>query len=506
MFSKYFFLPFFLFVFQNVWVFSQTIKGTIKNGKGEKIIAASVIIRDSVGAEDIREFTIARNGEYAIVLQEKYERLILEIAANGYSKDYVELKNLQKDATYIRDFVLLPEEQIEEITITAEKESFSVNEDTTKFDVKGYSDGTERKIQDIIKKLPGVQVNEKTGEIKYKNKSIETIKLDGDDLFGANYSIGSRNINVNMVEQIQAIENYSENPLLKGIENSDKVILNLKLKKGINVSGDIDFGNGLMIEKRFARDVSGTILAVTKKYKSFGSLSYNNIGVNQTPFNYFDSYNYNPEQLKEKDFFAQKLIPEYGFSSVLEERRVNINQTLFGSYNQTFKLGNKTNVKSGLYYISDNIQSVQEFLGNIRLISENIQTSDLNQISKRPTSYSGDVYVKSNTSTKSLLEYKFSFKQENIFTKTNLLQNNLNRFESELYSKDFFYKQAITFTQKLAEQKALQILLNQTRDKNSQVFSFNPAVFNPDQHKQETQNTYSEKKHIRGKSYALGQN
>lgn len=504
MFSKYFFLAFFILLAQNFCVFSQTIKGTIKNEKGEKIVTASVIIRDSVGAEDIREFVIARNGEYTIVLQEKYERLVLEVAANGYSKDYVELQNLQKEATYIRDFVLLPEEQIEQITITAEKNPFSVNEDTTKFDVKGYSDGTERKIEDIIKKLPGVQVNEKTGEIKYKNKSIETIKLDGDDLFGANYSIGSRNINVNMVEQIQAIENYSENPLLKGIENSDKVILNLKLKKGIDVSGDIDFGNGLMAEKKFARDVSGTILAVTKKYKSFGSLSYNNIGVNQTPFNYFDSYNYNPEQVKEKDFFAQKLIPEYGFSSILEQKRVNINQTLFGSYNQTFKLGKKTNVKSGLYYIADNIQSVQEFIDNIRLNTENIQTSDRNQISKRPTSYSGDVLVKTNTSAKSLLEYKFSFKHENIFTKTDLLQNNRNRFETELRSKDFYFKQNLTFTQKLTEQKALQILVNQASDKNSQIFTFNPAVFAPDQHRQETQNTRSEKNTLEAKAILLG--
>ncbi|GAB4491559.1 MAG: TonB-dependent receptor [Raineya sp.] len=495
----------FIFFSPPIFTFAQTIKGQIKNQKGEKILSANVIIRDSLGADDIREFVIARNGEYSITLQEKYERFILEVTANAYTKEFVELGNLDKNTTYIRDFVLIAEsEQIEQITITAKKNPFSINKDTTKFDVQGYSDGTERKIEDIIKKLPGVQVNEKTGEIKYKNKSIETIKLDGDDLFGANYSIGSRNINVSMVEQIQAIENYSDNPLLKGVENSDKVILNLKLKKGIDVSGDIDFGNGLMVDKKFARDVGGTILAVTKSYKSFGSLSYNNIGINQTPFNYFDSYNYNPEQAKDKDFFAQKLIPEYGFSSVLEERRVNINQTLFGSYNQTFKLGSKINVKSGLYYISDNIQSLQEFVNNIQTANQNIQTSDLNNISKQPVSYSGDTQIKINTSSSSLLEYKFSFKQENIFTRTNLIQNNLKRFETELHSKDFYFKQNLTFTQKLAEQKALQILFNQASDKNSQFFSFNPAVFRPDEHQQEWQNTRSNKSTLEAKAILLG--
>ncbi|MDX1904544.1 MAG: hypothetical protein SFU27_10335, partial [Thermonemataceae bacterium] len=486
---------------------SQTIKGTIKNEKGEKITTASVIIRDSLRAEDIREFVIARNGEYSITLQEKYERFILEITANGYTKEFVAFGSIDKEITYIRDFVLVAEsEQIEQITITAKKNPFSINEDTTKFDVQGYADGTERKIEDIIKKLPGVQVNEKTGEIKYKNKSIETIKLDGDDLFGGNYSIGSRNINVDMVEQIQAIENYSDNPLLKGIENSEKVILNLKLKKGVDVSGDIDFGNGLMAGKKFARDVGSTILAVTKKYKAFGSLSYNNIGVNQTPFNYFDSYNYNSEQAKDRDFFAQKLIPEYGFSSVLDENRVNINQTLFGSYNQTFKLGKKTNVKSGLYYTSDNIQSLQEFVNNIQIANENIKISDLNDISKQPILYSGDTQIKINTSSSSLLEYKASLKQENIFTKSNLIQNDSNFFASTLRSNNFYYKQTFMFTQKISERKALQIFLNQASDKLSQTFTFTPAIFQTDTHKQENQKAFSEKNTFQSKVLLLGSN
>jgi hypothetical protein len=38
-----------------------------------------------------------------------------------------------------------------------------------------------------------------------------------------------------MVDQVQAVDNYSENPLLKGIEQDGKVSLNLKLKKGRSV-------------------------------------------------------------------------------------------------------------------------------------------------------------------------------------------------------------------------------------------------------------------------------
>src|SRR5690606_27441794 len=100
--------------------------------------------------------------------------------------------------------------------------------DTVVFNINSYKDGTERKIEDVLRKLPGIEINELSGIIKYKGKSIETVMLEGDDLFGSNYTLGTKNINADMVTEVEAIENYSENALLKGIEHSEKVALNLK--------------------------------------------------------------------------------------------------------------------------------------------------------------------------------------------------------------------------------------------------------------------------------------
>lgn len=471
-----FYLFFYIFCF-SYFSFSQTIKGKIENAKGEKILVANVIVKDSVGTDNILEFVIARNGSYDITLQKEYKKFVIEITANGYAKEYIELKKLVVGATYTQDFVLFEQnEEMEEITVIAEKKPFSVSEDTTKFDVKGYSDGTERKIEEIIKKLPGLQVNDKTGEITYKNKSIETIKLDGDDLFGANYSIGSRNINVNMVEQIQAIENYSDNPLLKGIENSDKVILNLKLRKSLSLSGNLDFGNGIMEDKKFARHSEATLLAVTQKYKSFTNLSYNNIGVNLSPFNYFDSFNYTPEQANFSSYTAKKLINEYDFSSILDEKRVRINQSFFGSHNQIFKFSQKISLKSSTYYISDKIKSVQDFLSSIQLNGRNLETRDLNTISKEPKALSGDAELSINTSKKSLFSYKISSKYEYIFIKSNLVQNNSNYFETSQNSYNLYLKQSLLFTNKISDKKALQISLNHFFDKISQTLFIHPTT------------------------------
>src|SRR5699024_3560035 len=107
------------------------------------------------------------------------------------------------------------------------------------------------------------------------------VTLDGDNLFGYNYTLGTKNINVDMVEEIEAIENYSENPLLRGIEKGDKVSLNLKLKENkISFSGNVDLGAGISERGNGVFDVNANLLGITKSYKSFATTSYNDVGVN----------------------------------------------------------------------------------------------------------------------------------------------------------------------------------------------------------------------------------
>lgn len=246
----------------------------------------------------------------------------------------------KKGTTYNIDFTLSKErvKVLKEVVITSNKKPFIIKQDTVKYNVSTYRDGSERKIEDIIKKMPGIEVNEKSGEIKYKGKSIENGQLEGDDLFGSNYALGTKNISVDMVEQVQAIENYSAYPLLKGIENGDKVALNLKLKKGkMDFSGNADYGSGFFSDNEQAYNIGTNILGISKNYKSFGTLSYNNVGTNDTLFDYF-GFNFSTEQVKERNFFAKKLIPETIFTTPLYDNRANINNSIFGNYNSIFKL------------------------------------------------------------------------------------------------------------------------------------------------------------------------
>ncbi len=481
---------------------AQTIKGTISDNDKKLIAVSNILIkRDS---SSISEYTFSNNGYYKITLNKSYKRIIVEADAYGYARNQYVIENPIKGKIYVVNFELKTDiNHLDEVIIKAKKKSFSIKKDTVKYNVKSYLSGSERKIQDVIKKLPGVNVNESTGEIKYKGKSIETVLLEGDNLFGYNYSLGTKNINVDMVEQIQAIDNYSENPLLKNIESGDKVVLNLKLKKGkVDFSGNLDGGLGIFNDSNIASNTNLNILGITKNYKSFGVLAYNNIGINRSPFDYF-SFNSNIEELKEKENYIEKIIPESRFSNFLSDDRVNINNQSFGNYNAIFNIGKKIKIKTNLYYLNDLIKSNQFIENQYSIGGSDFITTDNYFLSKRPKQYRGDFNIKLNTSKSSLLEYDFRIREEDIHTKSSIESNNSNNFTSSLRSDDNYIKNRLLYTKKISNKKALQLSVFQSTNKTPQVYEITSLSLNSSSNVNR-QKVYTEKNRIGSQITFLG--
>jgi len=458
---------------------SQTLNGNVRNIESNEYLTSSIIIGELNDPLKKKEFYVVRKGSFSYNLKNNYNSVLLITKSNGYVSDTIVISNIQKKKKYNLDIFLKRDNKtiLDEVVILAKKKAFKIKKDTISFNVSRFLDGSENKIEEVIKKLPGIDVNSNTGEIKYKGKSIETVTLDGDNLFGYNYTLGTKNISTEIVESIEAIDNYSENPLLKGIEQGGKVSLNLKLKKGkIDFSGNADFATGLFENGSLSYDISTNILGITKSYKSFATLAYNNIGVNRSPFDYF-GFSFNLEQQREQNYFANKIIPETRFSNLLENRRANINNQFFGNYNAIFKLNPKLSIKTNLYYLQDKITINQLFRNDFEINNDIFTTTDNTLITKKPRQYRGDVEVKYNTSKTSLLEYKLRLKQENIETPTNVIQNQTDKFYTTLNTENFYLKQDLLWTKKLSDIKALQLSVFHSFNSLPQTYNIAPSLF-----------------------------
>ena len=487
--------------------YAQQIKGTVSDADGNPI-SAKLLLKSPDKPETISEFTLVKGGQFSYQLKKSYNNgAFIEITATGFNsiEEFIEPSKLKNTLNF--NFVLLKTkiEKLDEVLITSNRRPFTIKEDTVTYHVDSYKDGTERKVEDLLKKLPGIEVDDATGNIKYKGKSVETVTLDGDNLFDYNYAVGTKNINIDLVEDIEAIENYSEYSLLMGIENSDKVALNLKLKENkIDISGNIDVGLGDIPDSNSTPlDASLVLLGIQKAHKSFGLASYNNIGENSSSFNYYNN-SITTEQLRENKYFSERIIPEYISTQNINNQLTNINNQFFGNLNSIYNLSDKVKAKLNLFYLSDRIRSNQRYESNFSIDTENFSTFDNNFINKKPKQYRGDLELKFNTSKTTLLEYNISLRDEEIDTDRTIFSNQDNDFRSNLLSDNIFLKQRLEFTKKLSANKALQLDLINTINSLDQEFHISPSALNSPALNSDFQNNDSKAINTRFKAIYLG--
>ena len=122
----------------------------------------------------------------------------------------------------------------------------TIKGDTIVYNADSFKNGTERKLEDVLKKLPGVEIND-DGEIEVEGKTVEKIMVDGKDFFDGDTKLATKNIPSNALDKIEVLRNYADVSQLSGVQNNqDRVAINIKLKEGKKNFwfGDITAGAG----------------------------------------------------------------------------------------------------------------------------------------------------------------------------------------------------------------------------------------------------------------------
>ncbi|MGS2763820.1 carboxypeptidase-like regulatory domain-containing protein [Sinomicrobium sp. M5D2P9] len=151
-----------------------------------------------------------------------------------------------------KDYVLQEAlNELEEVVINYTP-PIEFKKDTTTYQVDAFVNGKERKLGAVLKKLPGVSVN-RDGEVFFKDKKVEAVLVENKTFFTGQPKMATKNIPADVVSEVQMIEDYSETPFLKEFENSDNLVMNIKLKEGKKnfLFGDIESGLGHKDRYRF---------------------------------------------------------------------------------------------------------------------------------------------------------------------------------------------------------------------------------------------------------------
>ncbi|MBC8994884.1 TonB-dependent receptor, partial [Micromonospora chalcea] len=105
-----------------------------------------------------------------------------------------------------------------------------INGDTTEYHALSFQSNANDKVENLLKQLPGISVD-KDGKLSAQSQTIDKVLVDGQEFFGDDPTLATRNIRTDMVDKIQVFEKKSDLATLVG-RNDGKGIrtINIKLK------------------------------------------------------------------------------------------------------------------------------------------------------------------------------------------------------------------------------------------------------------------------------------
>lgn len=259
----------------------------------------------------------------------------------------------------------------------------SIKGDTIVYNADSFKTGTEKKLEDILKRLPGVEVNA-DGEIEVEGKKVTQMLVNGKKFFEGDTKLGSRNIPAGAVDKIQVLRNFSEVGQLKGLENNnDDVAINIKLKSGKNkfwfgdISAGTDFVDRFIINPKLFYYSPKTSINVISNFNNIGDVPFSNrdyfrltggsrntIGRNGTNFNVSSN---DLGISTQRDNKAKSIDNKFGAINIAQQMSKNWNISGFGVLSS-----NKT--------ISDTQTKIGIFQPNSTAIKTNENRSDLSDL------------------------------------------------------------------------------------------------------------------------------
>jgi hypothetical protein len=231
-----------LFIVTNLTFSQIKMEGVIKDSLNSPLELANVILINKE-TSSLESFAISNeNGEYKLALKKN--------TAYNLQVSYIGMESISKliqsnESNLKKDFTLYESNMLDAVELTYEM-PVTVSGDTLIYNADSFKTGTERKLEDVLKNLPGVEVND-DGQIEVEGKVVGKVMVEGKDFFDGDTKIAIKNIPSNAIDKVQILKNYSEVGQLSGVQNNqDNIAINIKLKEGKDKFwfGNITAGGG----------------------------------------------------------------------------------------------------------------------------------------------------------------------------------------------------------------------------------------------------------------------
>ncbi|MGP1435862.1 MAG: hypothetical protein ACTTKN_04420 [Phocaeicola sp.] len=378
-------------IFCHLTIFAQTFiyEGRVVDDKDVPMETVSVsFLREN---KSICQFAITdADGKFQIQMKE--QPVFIFFSYLGYKTMVVPISDYRKGGVYR----MVPTEfKLKEVEVTSKR--LQVHEDTLVYAVSGYKMPQDRSIADVLRKMPGIEVLP-NGSIRFEDKSISKLYIEGMDLMGNNYALATNNLSGKVVKEVQVLRNHQQIAALRGKNFSEQAAINLVLQDDVKftLSGILEAGGGWNHTKDGLWNVRAMAMLFGKKHQNLSLYKSNNVGINT-------AHELTP-QITESDWVipsTQMMLqsPAVRMDLIDEERYLD-NKEHLAATNHLMQFNKKNSLRLQFNYLNADRQQTDETTTRYFYPNQTVTYNELNQIDTESDQLQGEITYERNADRK----------------------------------------------------------------------------------------------------------
>ncbi len=257
---------------------AQSISGKIIDEEKNTLEFASVAVLNAIDSTLVSYASTDSKGNFKVVDISNGKR-IFQINLLGYQVYQKTLDFAGKSLDFGTITLKELDNTLNEVNITAVI-PIIIKKDTMAFNAKAFKVRVDDNVEDLLKKLPGVEVDA-NGKVKAQGEDVSKVYVDGKEFFSGDPSVALKNLSADAIKSIELIDEMSDKSRLTGVKDSDRTkVINLTLKDGrkVNAFGKFQGGYGSddrylasLNYNRFSPKLQVSIIARANNVNSSGS-------------------------------------------------------------------------------------------------------------------------------------------------------------------------------------------------------------------------------------------
>jgi hypothetical protein len=209
-------------IFISLAAFSQSgiIKGQLKDTSFKKsLLGATVSVMDKDST--LLSFGLSKSDGSFQVNNIPLGKAIVLISLQGFDPIYKNVSITKENNPLDLGSVMMTvaAKDLGNVTVTAAP--VAIKGDTTEFNAGSFKTKPNASAEDLLKKLPGVQV-EKDGTVKAQGENVTKVLVDGKKFFGNDPKMATKNLPADVIDKVQVYDGQSDQSTFSGFDDGNR--------------------------------------------------------------------------------------------------------------------------------------------------------------------------------------------------------------------------------------------------------------------------------------------